>query len=133
MQRRHRITSIVALAAVTALFVGCSGDDTETSAPKERRLDDFALASSLRRFDSCEALRTWARDELAPRVGAYGFPGGWYGPGMPTPLAAEGDMVQRSSGDDSAGAAEQASGPRRRARTFPAPTCRSRGSTSPTS
>jgi uncharacterized secreted protein with C-terminal beta-propeller domain len=33
------------------------------------------LASSLRQFDSCDGVRAWARDELAPRVGAYGFPG----------------------------------------------------------
>jgi hypothetical protein len=31
------------------------------------------LVSSLEQFDSCEELDAWAQDELAPRVGPYGF------------------------------------------------------------
>ena len=99
------IKTIAAGAALALLGAGCSGDDGGREARSERRLPDVQLASSLRRFDSCDAVRAWARDELAPRVGAYGFPGGGYwlaagGVAEDTALAAEGDdgaQSQRSA------------------------------------
>ncbi|MBN2623402.1 MAG: beta-propeller domain-containing protein [Acidimicrobiales bacterium] len=67
------IRTIAALAATALLATGCSGDDPDAgpTAPAP----DLVLASSLEPLDSCEQLREWAADELAPRVGAYGFPG----------------------------------------------------------
>jgi hypothetical protein len=71
-----RGTRIVGAAAAAALFLaGCwGGDDDATSRGAVRRLPNVELASSLRRFSSCDELRTWAHDELAPRVSAYGIP-----------------------------------------------------------
>jgi Beta propeller domain len=69
-----RTRTIAAVAAATLLVGACSGDDEQ--AGRERELPDLQLASSLRSFDSCDEVRSWVRDELAPRVGAYGFPGG---------------------------------------------------------
>jgi uncharacterized secreted protein with C-terminal beta-propeller domain len=98
----QRIKTFAALAAVAVLFAGCSRDDTRSAAPPQRRLTDLQLASSLRRFDSCDALRAWAREELAPRVGAYGFSGGYY-PGGPMPAAAAAEDTARASGGDASG------------------------------
>ncbi|MGQ0824128.1 MAG: beta-propeller domain-containing protein [Actinomycetota bacterium] len=68
---------MAAVAALAVVATGCSGDDDSGAGPSERRLPaDVTLAASLRRFDDCEGVRAWARDELAPRVGAYGWPGG---------------------------------------------------------
>jgi uncharacterized secreted protein with C-terminal beta-propeller domain len=67
---------IGATTAFVLVAAGCSGDD-DVAAP-DRRLPDVELASALRRFDSCDQLRTWAVDELAPRVGAYGLGGPVY-------------------------------------------------------
>jgi uncharacterized secreted protein with C-terminal beta-propeller domain len=68
------IRTIAALAATAALAAACSGDDEPagpaTQAPAIR------LASNLQPIDSCDELRTWVADELAPRAGAYGLAGG---------------------------------------------------------
>ena len=87
---------VVALAAVALIATSCSGDDdggssggtptggtSDTGAPERRDLTDVQLVSALQRFDSCDAVRTWVRDELVPRVGAYGFGGQW---GFPMPI-----------------------------------------------
>jgi Beta propeller domain len=94
MQRTKLLVGVALLAVVAA---GCSDDGDSTAGPSARRLDDIVLASALRRFDSCDAVEAWARDELAPRVGAYGFDGGAYGP-LPATTAAE-DLA-RSAGAD---------------------------------
>lgn len=110
----QRIKTFAAVAAVAVLFAGCSHDDTRSAAPPHRRLTDVELASSLRRFDSCDALRAWAREELAPRVGAYGFSGGYYPGGPVQPMAAAEDMSRTSGGDasgGSSGATEQSQAP----------------------
>src|SRR5918995_2901775 len=80
-----RTTTIAAAAAIT-LITGCSADGRGSTAEPggqgaqpERQLPAMQLASSLRRLDSCDDVRTWAHDELVPRVGAYGFPGGGVG------------------------------------------------------
>src|SRR5690606_24091949 len=97
---RRRARILAALAAGVLLVVGCSpGAGPELPRP------ELQLVSSLRPFDSCDELRTWARDELAPRVGAYGFPG------SPVPLAAREPVVDDSVagaevGRDGAGLAE---------------------------
>ncbi|MGH9209650.1 MAG: beta-propeller domain-containing protein [Acidimicrobiales bacterium] len=97
--RPIRIAAAAAAFAVVA--VGCSGDDDDGgpgfAAP------NLQLVSSLERFDSCDEVETWARDELAPRVSAYGL--GEYG----YPVTMEGDVVT-SDDATSAGAAEMAPG-----------------------
>ena len=103
----QRIKTLAAVAAAVALFASCSSDDGGTTAPPERRLSDVALASSLRRFDSCDALRAWAREELAPRVGAYGFSGGYYAGGPVPPTMAAEDMARSAGADALTGATEQ--------------------------
>ncbi len=106
----QRIKTFAALAAVAVLFAGCSRDDTPSAAPPQRRLTDLELASSLRRFDSCDALRAWAREELAPRVGAYGFSGGSYR-GGPVPATAAAEDMARASGGDASGGSSGATQP----------------------
>ena len=103
----QRIKTLAAVAAAVALFASCSSDDGGTTAPPERRLSDVALASSLRRFDSCDALRAWAREELAPRVGAYGFSGGYYSGGAVPPTMVAEDMARSAGADALTGATEQ--------------------------
>ena len=61
---------------------------------------NLQLASSLRQLDSCDALSSWMRDELAPRVGAYGFSG----PFMPVDgtgaeVAQDSALAERGSAD----------------------------------
>jgi hypothetical protein len=72
------IRTIAALAATAVLATACAGDD-DPGGPAgpggATAAADLQLASSLQPIDSCDELRTWATDELAPRVGAYGFPG----------------------------------------------------------
>jgi hypothetical protein len=63
---------VAAVVVVTALGAGCSGDE---NAGGPGAAPDLRLVNSLESFESCDAVRDWARDELAPRVGAYGFPG----------------------------------------------------------
>src|SRR4029078_8528177 len=86
-----------ALAALSLLVAGCSGggdDDDGAAGPAPTQahiLGDIQLASALRPIGSCDELRSWARDELAPRIGATGFPGvSYFGGG---PVFAEGDGV----------------------------------------
>ena len=114
----QRIKTFAALAAVAVLFAGCSRDDTRSAAPPQRRLTDLELASSLRRFDSCDALRAWAREELAPRVGAYGFSGGYY-PGGPVPAMAAAEDMAPASGGDASGGSSGATEPSRAAAASP--------------
>jgi hypothetical protein len=76
--RRAAVAAAAAVLAATA--VACSDGGGGAAPPGggdggERVLPNLELASSLRRFDSCDALRTWVRDEVAPRVGPYGVPG----------------------------------------------------------
>ena len=134
------IRTIAALAATALLATACSGDD-ESGGPGDGApvaAPDLQLASSLQPVESCDDLQTWAADELAPRVGAWGFGNGG-------PITLEGDVRVM---EDQAGAAELSPsapetsaradaeqhrpgrGPTRRS---PTPTCRSRASTSPTS
>src|SRR5918995_720692 len=103
-----RTTTIAAAAAIT-LITACSADGRGSTAGAggqgahpERQLPALQLASSLRRLDSCDDVRTWAHDELAPRVGAYGFPGG--GVGIEGDIAVERAQTEgvASSGDDAA-------------------------------
>ena len=91
------ITTIAALAAtaVLATATACSGGDDEPAGPASS--PDLLLASSLQPLGSCDDLRGWVADELAPRVGAYGVPGPWGSP-------AGGIAVE----DDAAAAAEAA-------------------------
>ncbi len=78
-------TATIAAAAAIMLIAACSADGGSNGGPggqgaqPERQLPALQLASSLRRLDTCDDVRSWARDELAPRVGAYGFPGGGFG------------------------------------------------------
>ncbi len=66
------IRTVGALAAAISLAAACSGDDPP-EAPAAVA-PELVLTSSLSPVESCDELRTWAADELAPRVGAYGFP-----------------------------------------------------------
>jgi hypothetical protein len=103
------IRMIAAGAILSLVVAGCSGDDGNSDA-RERRLPELELASSLRRFGSCDEVRTWVREELAPRVSAYGFQGGGFGilegDVAVTSQAAE-DMARSSAGGE-AGAELQA-------------------------
>src|ERR687897_2776900 len=101
-----RATTIAAATAIV-LITACSTDSGGTGGPggqaarPERQLPVLQLASSLRRLDSCDDVRTWAHDELAPRVGAYGFPGGGFG--------IEGDIaVERAETEGVAGSGDDA-------------------------
>jgi hypothetical protein len=84
-QRTALRTTTIAAAAIMVI-TGCSADGRGSTAgpggqgeQPERQLPALQLASSLRLLDSCDDVRAWAHDELAPRVGAYGFPGGGVG------------------------------------------------------
>jgi hypothetical protein len=66
------IRTVAALAAAVTLAAACSGDDSPESPAAVA--PELVLASSLSPVESCDELQTWATDELAPRVGAYGFP-----------------------------------------------------------
>jgi hypothetical protein len=94
------ITTIAALAAtaVLATVTACSGGDDEPAAPVAS--PDLLLASRLQPIGSCDDLRGWVADELAPRVGAYGMPGpGW---------ASGADQAVEELAEDDAEAAEAA-------------------------
>src|SRR5215203_1988593 len=116
MTRRSRTrgtalrTTTIAAAAAIMLITGCSADGRGNTAkpggqgaqPK-RQLPALQLASGLRRLDSCDDVRTWAHDELAPRVGAYGFAGGGFGiEGDIAVERAETEGVGGSGSDDAA-------------------------------
>jgi Beta propeller domain len=111
-----------AAAALAVLGAACSGGGDDgggglgPQAGSER--PNLQLASSLRRLDSCGGLRAWMRDELAPRVGAYGFPGG-YAPGagrggdveIMEDAAAAAESADRSLAAEAPGAAPAPSAP----------------------
>lgn len=66
-----RALRTIPIVLVLLFAASCSGDGDDDnglggSSP------DLQLVS-LKRFDTCEEIRDWAREELAPRVGAYGF------------------------------------------------------------
>lgn len=67
MRALRSITIVLALV----IAAGCSGGDGDDGG-LDGLAPDVQLVS-LKRFDTCEEIRDWARDELAPRVGAYGF------------------------------------------------------------
>src|ERR687898_2481895 len=101
-------TTTIAAAAAIMVITGCAADGRGRTAEPggqgaqpERQLPALLLASSLRRLDSCDDVRAWARDELAPRVGAYGLPGGFGGVAIAED-AAEGDVAVGVDQADSA-------------------------------
>ena len=96
---RRLAAAAAALAVLGAACSGGGGDGGGLGPQAGSERPNLQLASSLRRLDSCDGLRTWMRDELAPRVGAYGFPGA-YGPAV-----GGGDVVIM---EDTATAAESA-------------------------
>lgn len=69
----HPIRTVAALAAAVSLAAACSGGDDSPTSPAAVA-PELVLASSLSPVESCDELQTWAAEELAPRVGAYGFP-----------------------------------------------------------
>lgn len=69
------IRALAAVAAVGALVAGCSDSGGDNRAEQDVRSPNLQLVSNLERFDSCDEVRAWVHDELAPRVGAQGFPG----------------------------------------------------------
>ncbi|HEY7069758.1 MAG TPA: beta-propeller domain-containing protein [Acidimicrobiales bacterium] len=98
--RAGRSGSALALGLALGLIAaGCSGDGGGSSDPQAGRFrPNLQLASSLHQIDSCDELSGWMRDELAPRVGAYGFSG------TVMPANAGAEIVE-----DSAGLAERSS------------------------
>jgi hypothetical protein len=69
-------TALAVALAVGVISAGCSAGGGGSSDPRAGGFrPDLQLASSLRQIDSCDELSAWMRDELAPRVGAYGFGG----------------------------------------------------------
>ena len=92
----------IALALALAVGLIAAGCSAGGSGSSDRQAGGFhpnlQLASSLHQIDSCDELSAWMRDELAPRVGAYGFSG------TVMPANAGGDIPQ-----DSAGLAERSS------------------------
>src|SRR5918995_4724624 len=102
--RAKRTTTVAAAVGAIMLIAACSSGadgDTGQGGSSERQLPALQLASSLRRLQSCDDVRAWARDELAPRVGAYGLPGGFGG--IETEQAAEGGLavgVDQPTGGD---------------------------------
>src|ERR671911_1467304 len=103
-------TTAIAAAAVIMLITGCAADGRGSTAgpggqgaQPERQLPALQLASNLRRLDSCDDVRRWAHDELAPRVGAYGFPGG--GVGIEGDIAVERAQTEGAASNSSDDAA----------------------------
>jgi Beta propeller domain len=121
-----RTRTLAAALVVTGIVAGgCSqsGERPGSSAGADPDLTDVQLVSSLQTFDSCDAVRTWVRDEVVPRIGPYGFPGsgpvpeGPVAPGvaettvaddMASSAGADGEASARTSG---AAAAPDAAGP----------------------
>jgi hypothetical protein len=101
------IRMIAAGATLSLVLAGCSGDDNPQA--RERRLPELELASSLRRFGSCDEVRTWVGEELAPRVSAYGFQGGGFG--ILEGDVATSEMSARASAGEDAGGDSPASAP----------------------
>jgi hypothetical protein len=69
------LTTLAATAMVATACADEAGDDRAGPRP-EPVSPEIRLASSLQPIDSCDDMRGWLADELAPRVGAYGFAGG---------------------------------------------------------
>jgi Beta propeller domain len=121
-----RTRTLAAALVVTGIVAGgCSqsGERPGSGAGADPDLTDVQLVSSLQTFDSCDAVRTWVRDEVVPRIGPYGFPGsgpvpeGPVAPGvaettvaddMASSAGADGEASARTSG---AAAAPDAAGP----------------------
>src|SRR5262245_38041474 len=98
MRTRAGASGAALALALALIATGCSagGGSSEPQAGGLR--PNLQLASSLRQLDSCDALSSWMRDELAPRVGAYGFTG----PFMPVDgfgVAQDGALAERSMND----------------------------------
>jgi hypothetical protein len=93
-----------AAVAAAVVLAGCSGGagSGNDEAGDGRQLPTLQLASSLRRFRSCDEVRTWVRDELAPRTGAFGFSGGFGGIEI-LEGGAEGDVAIGADGSGAAG------------------------------
>jgi hypothetical protein len=113
-----RTTAVAAMAGAILLIAACSAGTDGDSGPggqDDGGLPALQLVSGLRRLESCDEVRAWARDELAPRVGAYGFPGGFGGvaiaeDGAESDLAASSGDTRRSAGAPMAADAEGANG-----------------------
>ncbi|HEX6417078.1 MAG TPA: beta-propeller domain-containing protein, partial [Acidimicrobiales bacterium] len=69
-------TTLAALAATALLATVTACSDPDDPPPAAPARPDLQLASSLQPIGSCDELRDWAADELAPRVGPYGLDGG---------------------------------------------------------
>lgn len=69
-------TTLAALAATALLATVTACSDPDDPPPAAPARPDLQLASSLQPIGSCDELRDWAADELAPRVGPYGLGGG---------------------------------------------------------
>jgi Beta propeller domain len=87
--------------ALTLIAAGCSAGGGGSSEPRAGGIrPNLQLASSLRQIDSCDALSTWMRDELAPRVGAYGFTGPFMPvDGLGPEVAQDSGVAERSLAD----------------------------------
>lgn len=103
--RGRRLAAATALALLAAACSGGGDDGPGPQAGGER--PNLQLASSLRRLDSCDGLRAWMRDELAPRVGAYGFPGSY----LPVP-GRGGDLRVMEDAEATAAGASPTTSPR---------------------
>jgi hypothetical protein len=96
---RRTTTTLAALAATAVLATACAGEaDRSGPAGPDVAAPDLRLASSLQPIDSCDGLRSWIADELAPRVGAYGFSG--------ISSAVPESAVAEERGDTAAGSAD---------------------------
>lgn len=99
-----RTRTLAAALVVTGIVVGgCSqsGERSGSGAGADPDLTDVQLVSSLQTFDSCDAVRTWVRDEVVPRIGPYGFPG--FGPVAEGPVAP--GVAESTVADDMASSA----------------------------
>lgn len=69
-------TTLAAIAATALLATATACSDPDDPPPAAPARPDLQLAGSLQPIGSCDELRDWAADELAPRVGPYGLDGG---------------------------------------------------------
>ncbi|HEX6422458.1 MAG TPA: beta-propeller domain-containing protein [Acidimicrobiales bacterium] len=109
-------TTLAALAATALLATVTACSDPADPPPAGPAQPDLQLASSLQPIGSCDELRDWAADELAPRVGPYGLDGGGIavdvqedlatadaateGGAEAAPAPADGTGSARAAGDD---------------------------------
>ncbi|HET6948956.1 MAG TPA: hypothetical protein VFI47_01170, partial [Acidimicrobiales bacterium] len=84
-----------ALVAAGLVAAGCSQPDDRAGPDRSR--PDIQLVSSLQTFESCDEVRGWVRDEVVPRIGPYGFPGG-------PEILADGAVVPQAADDAAADA-----------------------------